>query len=146
MKDYHAMSFDFPRVGAGVMVFKDGKVLLGKRKGSTAAGDWGFPGGMLEVGESFEDAVQREVWEEAGLKIENIRFLYIANVQKYLPKHFVFVGFVADWKSGEPVLKEPEKCEGWEWHDLAHLPEGEKTLITTAAEAYFAQKPYFSNV
>ena len=43
-----------PKVGVGVMVFKDGKILLAKRKGSHGAGEYAFPGGHLEFGESFE--------------------------------------------------------------------------------------------
>ncbi len=50
-----------PRVGIGVMVMKDGKVLLGKRKGSHGAGEYAWPGGHMEYMESFEDVAKREV-------------------------------------------------------------------------------------
>lgn len=49
-----------PKVGIGVMIFKDGKVLLGKRKGSHGDGEYSFPGGHLNYMESFEDCAQRE--------------------------------------------------------------------------------------
>jgi len=42
-----------PRVGLGVLIIKDGKVLLGRRKGAHGEGTWAPPGGHLECGESF---------------------------------------------------------------------------------------------
>ncbi len=41
-----------PKVGLGVLIFKDGKVLLGKRKGAHGEGTWCPPGGHLEFGET----------------------------------------------------------------------------------------------
>ena len=62
-----------PKAGVGIMVLKDGKVLLGKRKGSHGEGEYAFPGGHLEYMESFEDCAKREVREECGVEIENLR-------------------------------------------------------------------------
>ena len=111
-----------PRVGIGVMILKDGKVLLGKRKGSHGAGEYAFPGGHLEYMESFEDCARRETREECGIEIENIRFQFVANIQEYKPKHYAHIGLIADWKSGDPKVLEPEKSEGWNWYDLNALP------------------------
>lgn len=111
-----------PRVGIGIMILKDGKVLLGKRKGSHGAGEYAFPGGHLEYMESFKDCAVRETHEESGLEIENIRFQFLANIKKYAPKHYVHIGLIADWKSGEPQVLEPNKCESWDWYELDNLP------------------------
>lgn len=111
------------KVGIGVMVFKDGKVLLHKRKASHGTGEYSFPGGHLEYMESFEQCAKRETQEEAGIEIQNVRFQYLANVTHYAPKHYVHVGLIADWKSGEPTIMEPEKCEGWDWYSLENLPQ-----------------------
>lgn len=61
-----------PKVGIGVMIFRDGEILLGKRKGSHGDGEYAFPGGHLEYMESFSDCARREVREECGIEIANI--------------------------------------------------------------------------
>lgn len=71
------------KVGIGVLVFKDGKVLLCKRKGSHGAGEYGGPGGHLEFGESILDCARRECREEVGIEIKNIRFLCVSNILRY---------------------------------------------------------------
>ena len=112
-----------PKVGIGIMIIKDRKVLLGKRRGSHGEGEYAFPGGHLEYMESFEDCAKRETKEECGIEITNIRFQFLSNVTKYAPKHYVHIGLIADWKSGEPKVLEPEKCESWDWHGIDKLPE-----------------------
>ncbi len=49
-----------PLVGVGVLVFKDNKILMGRRKGSHGAGTWAPPGGHLEFGETPEDCAHNE--------------------------------------------------------------------------------------
>lgn len=105
------------------MVFKDGKVLIGKRVSSHGDGEYGFQGGHLEYLESIEECARREVREETGIEIENIRFLCMTNVIAYAPKHYIDIGVTADWKSGEPATKEPEKVEKWEWFDIKNPPQ-----------------------
>ena len=111
------------RVGIGVMVFKDGKTLAGKRKGAHGVGEYAWPGGHLEFMESFADCAKRETLEECGLEITNIRFQFLANIKKYGNTHYTHIGLVADWKSGEPKVLEPHKCESWDWFDVDSLPE-----------------------
>ena len=72
-----------PKIGVGVIVIKENKVLLGKRKGSHGEGEYAFPGGHLEYMETIEDCARRETLEETGIKIKNIRFQFLANVHKY---------------------------------------------------------------
>ena len=110
------------RVGIGILVFKNGQVLLGRRKGSHGAGEYGGPGGHLEFGESIEECAGRECKEEAGIEIKNIRFLCLSNIKRY-SKQYIDIGILADWKSGEPKVLEPEKCESWNFYSLDTLPE-----------------------
>src|SRR5438046_2793979 len=112
-----------PKVGVGVLVFKNGKILLGKRKGGYSSGEYGGVGGHLEHLESFEECAKRETMEEAGIKIKNIKFSCLINLTAYAPKHYVDIGLVADWESGEPQVLEPDKVEGWGWYDIDNLPQ-----------------------
>lgn len=109
------------RVAVIVVIIKDGKVLLGKRKMS---GTWGFPGGGYEDSDlTLENCGIRETFEETGLKIKNLRFkkLLSAFVNERQANYFTVVA-VADWDSGEVQLKEPLKAEAWEWYDWDKLP------------------------
>lgn len=139
------MENNHPKVGVGVMVFKEGKVLLTRRHGSHGDGEYSFPGGHLEYMESFEDCARRETAEECGLMIKNIRFLYVTNVMKYAPKHYVHIGVVADWESGEPKILEPEKAEDWQWYDLDNLPEPLFEFCKLSFDALKTGRKYYSS-
>lgn len=128
------------------MILKNNQVLMTKRKGSHGAGEYSFPGGHLEYMESFEDCAIRETMEEAGIEIKDIRFLFIANVKKYAPKHYVHIGMIAQWGSGEAMVMEPEKAEEWKWYSLDELPEGDIfEFCKLSFEAYKKNKNYYSD-
>lgn len=132
-----------PKVGIGVMIIKDGKVLLGKRKGSHGAGEYAWPGGHMEYMESFEGCAKREIKEETGMEINNIRFLRLLNLKTYAPKHYVDIGLMADWESGEPQVMEPHKVESWNWYEMDALPEPLFSTIETYFEAYKTGKNFW---
>ncbi|MBO0797908.1 MAG: NUDIX domain-containing protein [Blastocatellia bacterium] len=115
-----------PHVGMGILVMRRGRVLLGRRRGSHGAGYYAAPGGHLEFGESFEEAARREVREETGLEIADLRLLSVGNYvfkRDDSERHYVDVDFVCEAPSGDPQLKEPEKCHGWDWYDIEDLPQ-----------------------
>jgi mutator protein MutT len=60
---------DRPFVGVGAVIVLDGKVLLVKRKYEPLAGQWSLPGGAVEVGETLEACLVREMREETGLEV-----------------------------------------------------------------------------
>lgn len=111
-----------PGVGIAVVIMREGNVLLGKRKSSLGEGTWGFPGGHLEKGESWEEAAIRECFEETGLRPTNIRFWTATNDVFDPVRHYVTLFMVAE-AGGEPQLLEPEKCEEWRWFSWDALPE-----------------------
>jgi 8-oxo-dGTP diphosphatase len=107
-----------PLVGVAVIVVKDNRVLLGKRKNAHGHGSWAFPGGHLEFGESIEDCAAREVFEETGIRIKNLRHgPHTNDFFKTEGKHYVTLFVIADHDIGEPTVKEPRKCERWEWSE-----------------------------
>jgi len=107
-----------PKVGLGVFIIRDGKVLLGKRKNAHGEGGWCFPGGHLEFNESWEDCAIRETQEETGLEIKNIRFGTTTNdIFKKEDEHYITICMVADYVLGEAKVMEPEKCEEWGWFE-----------------------------
>ena len=134
-----------PEVGIGVLIFKEGKVLFGKRKSKHANGVYAPPGGKLDFGETFVDCAKREVREETGLEIENVKFLCLGSMKQYSPKHWVNIGMTADWKSGEPKVIEPEKSEEWKWYDTENLPQPLLAIIPNYLEALKTGKNFFDN-
>ncbi len=115
-----------PQVGVGVLIFRESKLLLGRRKGSHGDGCWSAPGGHLEFGESPEECARREVLEETGLKLGQVtRGPWVNDVFTREQKHYVTLFCLArlDVEDGEPVNREPEKCEGWQWFNLHELPQ-----------------------
>lgn len=112
-----------PKVGIGVIVCRDGKILIGERTANHGSDTFMIPGGHLEFGESFEETARREVEEETGLKDIEIRgVVSLANDIAY-DKHYVTIGVLAESKEGEPYTAEPEKCQNWQWLDPKDVPE-----------------------
>jgi 8-oxo-dGTP diphosphatase len=112
-----------PKVGIGVIIIKDNKILLGKRKNAHGEGSWCYPGGHLEFGESWEECSRREVREEVGIEIKNLRFGTITNdIFKNEQKHYITISMISDFEFGEVQLMEPDKCEQWEWFEWGNLP------------------------
>lgn len=113
-----------PMVGVAVIVVKDGKVLLGKRLNSHGAGAWAFPGGHLEFGETVEDCAKREVFEETGLAVTNLKFESLTNdLFEKEEKHYITLFVRGEYVSGEAIVKEPDKCLKWEWFEWGKFPD-----------------------
>ncbi len=126
------MSEEKKRVGAGfgVILEKDGKILMGLRhpdpdKADSAfrsSGEWCLPGGKLEWGESFEDGAVREVKEETDIDIKNPQVISVHNC-KNEHAHFMTVGLITHEWQGEAKVTEPDEIVDWQWFGLKQLPE-----------------------
>jgi 8-oxo-dGTP diphosphatase len=124
---------DRPFLGTAVIVERNNKpfpfqpgheILLHKRKPDYTGGAWGFPGGHLEFGETFEQSARREAKEEADLEIVEFNFVAVTN-QVYPPeinKHYVTFFLQGKYQGEEPQVMEPDKNEGWEWFTFPNLP------------------------
>lgn len=117
----------YPRVGVGVMIQNNkSEVLLGLRQGSHGAGEWSFPGGHLEFGETIFQTAQRETKEETGLEVVDFKLISVADEMRYIKsdnKHYLNIGVKAEYQGGEPKVTEQDKCKEWEWFSLDALPE-----------------------
>jgi mutator protein MutT len=112
-----------PYIGVAVIAMRNGCVLLGKRKNAHGAGTWQFPGGHLEYGESIEACARRELFEETGLSIDSFRLgPYTNDIFEEEKKHYITLFVIADQTSGDARVKEPHKCECWEWFKWSDMP------------------------
>jgi 8-oxo-dGTP diphosphatase len=120
------------RVGAGVGVImvRDGKILLGLRHTDPEKADselhgegtWTMPGGKIEYGETFEEAAAREVLEETGIILRAMTVICV-NTDKNEHAHFVTIGMRGDSFVGEAKVLEPDEITDWRWFQLDALPE-----------------------
>lgn len=118
-------------VGFGVMILRDGKILLGQRHEDPnkadselhGEGTWTMPGGKMHFHESFEDTCYRETLEETGLQINKDTIKIISITNDMVPdKHFVTIGFLAEDVEGEAQVMEPDEITRRERFDLNDLP------------------------
>lgn len=113
------------KAGIGIILLRDGKIIIGKRINSMAP-KYSIPGGHLELGESFEEAAIRETKEETGLIIKNPKVISVCNNLETFKQeqiHFVSIILLATEFLGEPINVEPNKCLGWDWYDPRDLPQ-----------------------
>jgi 8-oxo-dGTP diphosphatase len=115
-----------PLVGVSAVVVRDGRVIVGRRKGSHGAGTWAFPGGKVEPGEHPSDVVRRELDEETGLHAVRVRPIawtsdLISHGDRAL--HFITLHHLTEVAPGEPVVREPDKVESWRWLSCDEIPE-----------------------
>jgi 8-oxo-dGTP diphosphatase len=107
-----------PIVGVGAIMLCDGKILLEKRKNDPVKGKWSVPGGLVELGESVEQTVIREVKEETGLEVEKPEHIDVVdNIVRdeggQIKYHFVIIDYVVKLKGGR--LKAASDAEELSW-------------------------------
>jgi 8-oxo-dGTP diphosphatase len=115
---------DFPGLGVGLAILRDGKLLLCKRMKAPEAGHWNIVGGKVDHMERAEIAARREAEEETGLSIGPIRYLGITEqLIEADRQHWISLLYVTDDTSGDPQLTEPDKLSEISWFDLDDLPQ-----------------------
>lgn len=103
------------------IIHKDGKVLLGKRPKGSLQGQWEFPGGKIEIGESPEDALKRELDEELGIQAE-IGELKLATTHTYGERGVLILFFNVNFWKGEPKSKHHVELK---WVDIKEIHQHE---------------------
>ena len=109
----------FPRISPAVIVLveKENRVLLARVKRFTTE-LYSILAGFVEPGETLEETVQREVEEETGIKVKNIRYF---GSQPWPFPDSLMIGFTADYESGEIKIDETEIVDAG-WYDPDRLP------------------------
>jgi 8-oxo-dGTP diphosphatase len=111
-------------VGVGAVILDAGRVLLVKRGHEPLKGEWSLPGGAVELGETLEAALEREVMEETGLSIDVGRVIdVIDRIQRgtdgRLDYHYVIVDYMCRTRGGR--LAHGSDADAACWADIAEL-------------------------
>jgi NAD+ diphosphatase len=110
----------YPRISPAVMALvRRGRELLLGRGPHFPAGMYSALAGFVEPGETLEQCVEREVFEEVGVRIGNIRYF---DSQPWPFPNSLMIAFVCDWANGE-VNPQPGEIEAAEWFEVFHLPK-----------------------
>lgn len=110
--------FDDPKVAVGVVVEKDGGIVLGKRNHDPKMGCWSFPSGFVDAGEVVEEAAKREVQEETGLLVSIDTLLGIYSTRG---DRVVFIAYAGSAVGGELVAG--DECMEVDVFPPGKLPE-----------------------
>jgi mutator protein MutT len=115
-----------PIVGVGAVIVDEGKVLLVKRKYEPLKGQWSLPGGMVEIGETLETALTREMLEETGLRVDvgpviEVFDRIMRDEERRVRYHFVLIDYLC-WPAGG-ALQAGSDVEEAIWADAALLAE-----------------------
>ncbi len=107
-----------PLIGIGAVIICNGKILLEKRKSEPGKGKWSIPGGLVELGESAEQTVIREVKEETNLEVEEPKLVDVVNSVTLdkdgeIKYHFVIVDYFVKLKGG--TLKAADDAAELRW-------------------------------
>jgi ADP-ribose pyrophosphatase len=114
-----------PRVAVGAIVFRDGRILLVKRGKAPAEGFWAIPGGRVEIGETLQQAAEREILEETGTTVRAREAVIAFDIierdsEGSVRFHYVVVDLLADFVAG--ALQPGGDAADVRWVSEAELP------------------------
>jgi ADP-ribose pyrophosphatase YjhB (NUDIX family) len=109
---------DRPIVGVLAVVMRGDRVLVVRRANPPMPGRWGFPGGVLELGETVAQGAMRELAEETGVEAEAGGPLTVIDTIDRDPEgrvryHYTLVAVVGHWRSGEGVAGDDADKVAW---------------------------------
>ena len=127
------MSRQYPKkpiVGVGAILIEGDRILLEKRKNSPSKGKWSVPGGLVDLGETVEEAVIREVKEETGLDVYDPRLVDVVSYISFGEKggvmyHYVIIDYFLTSKGGK--LKAASDAADLKWVSFYEVEEYDLT-------------------
>ncbi len=124
-----------PLVGVGAVVVHEGRVLLVRRGSEPLKGHWSLPGGMLELGESLEAGVVREIREETGLVVEVVLLIELLDrIHRdgdRVRYHYVIADYLCRVVGGE--LKAASDADAVRWVERAEWNRGSSIQLDPVA-------------
>ncbi len=131
-----------PKAAAGAVVIEEGRVLLVKRKYPPQKGKWAIPGGLVKLGETLQEAAEREIHEETGLIIKAREPVHTFDLIERdsdgeILFHYVIVDLLADYVEGEVRPADDVSDAGW-FH-----PDEVQNLDITKTTKYLLEKMEF---
>lgn len=111
---------DLPLVGVGVVVIRDGQMLLVKRGRDPGKGLWAVPGGKVRLGESLKDTARREVEEETNLQVEVRNVVWVGELIDD-NNHIVLIDFAGEVVAGE--LEASDDADEARWVSLETIDQ-----------------------
>lgn len=140
------MKHSEPKVWVWVILVKNNKVLMLKRKNSHWDWTWWFTWWHLEYGENFEECAIRETYEEANINLKNVRVVWLTNdLFKKENKHYVTVFTFSDSFEWEFKIMEPDKFTEFWWFDWENMPNPIFKPIENLKKGWFNFKEYTQN-
>lgn len=139
------------KVGIGIVIVKDNKILLGHRVNSAIdtggifePDSWTCPGGKQEYKETIYECAKRETKEETNLDIDD---LIVLGVQDDISKdkHYITITVLASSFSGELKVMEEEKIDKWEWFSLDNLPSNLYSPSRKSIDLYLEREKNYEN-
>jgi 8-oxo-dGTP diphosphatase len=126
-----------PIIGVGAVIIRNGKILLEKRKGEPGRNKWTIPGGLVELGESAEQTVIREVREETNLEVEEPKLIDVVNnitpdEDGRIKYHFLIVDYFVKLRGGK--LKAADDAAELRW---VRFSEVENYDLTRSFREFF---------
>lgn len=125
---------DYIGVGVGAVIVRNHTLFLSKRgkESRNERGLWEFPGGSVRFGETLEDAIVREMHEEYGITVRVTKLLGVcSHILPHEHQHWVSPTYICGITKGEPVIKEPRKCDEIGWFTLQEMKNLPLSVITT---------------
>ena len=128
---------DQPIIGVGAVIIHSDKILLEKRKSEPGRGKWTIPGGLVELGESAEETVIREVREETNLEVEQPKLIDVVNnitldENDRIKYHFLIVDYFVKLKGG--MLKAADDAAELRWVEFSEV---ENYDLTSSFREFF---------